>query len=173
MTCHRCLGEHLASSCKFRSTECFLCKKVGHIAKACKSKQKGRKGNQDSTKSTHFMQEEDSMPENTKHTEQEISYGLFTIQGNSANPIPAKVNINQIHVEMEVDTGASSSLINKATYDLISRQSHTQALQKTDVQLKTYTGEAVCILGKVKVEVNYGEQTFQLLVYVLMGEVKI
>ena len=37
---------------------------------------------------------------------------------------------------------------------------HTQALQKTD------TGEAVCILGKVKVQVNYGEQTYQLLVYV-------
>ena len=56
---------------------------MGHIAKACKTKQKGRKGNQDPTKSTHFMQEEDSMPENTKHTEQEISHGLFTTQGNS------------------------------------------------------------------------------------------
>ena len=57
----------------------------------------------------------------------------------------------------------------RATYDLISRQSHTQALQKTDVQLKTYTGEAVCILEKVKVQVNYGEQTYQLLVYVVDG----
>ena len=158
MTCHRCLGEYLASSCKFRSTECFLCKKVEHIAKACKTKQKGRKGNQDPTKSTYFIQEEDSMPENTKHTEQEISYGLFTTQGNSANPILAKVNINQIPVEMEVDIGASLSLIIKATYDLIFRQSHTQAPQKTD------TGEAVCILRKVKIQVNYGEQTYQLLV---------
>ena len=163
MTYHRCLGEHLASSCKFRSTEYFLCKKVGHIANACKTKQKGKKGNQDPKKSTHFMQEEDSMPENTKHTEQEISYGLFTTQGNSANPILAKVNINQIPVEMEVDTDASFSLINKATYDLIFRQSHTQALQKTD------TGEAICILGKVKVQGNYGEQTYQSLVYVVDG----
>ena len=170
VTCHRCLGEHLASSCKFCSTECFLCKKVGHIAKACKSKQKGRKGHQDPTKTTHFMQEEDNIPEKTDHTEQERSYGLFTIQGNSANPILAKVNINQIPVEMEVDTGASLSLINKATYDLISRQSHTQALQKTDVQLKTYTGEAVCILGTAKVQVNYGEQNYQLLVYVVDGK---
>ena len=64
---------------------------------------------------------------------------------------------------MEVDTDASFSLINKATYDLIFRQSHTQALQKTD------TGETVCVLRKVKIQVNYGEQTYQLLVYVVDG----
>ena len=34
---------------------------------------------------------------------------------------------------------------------------HTQALQN------------VCILGKAKVQVNYGEQTYQLLVYVVDG----
>ena len=45
----------------------------------------------------------------------------------------------------------------------MSSQSHTQALQ-TDVQLKTYTGEVVCILGTAKVQLNYGELTDQLLV---------
>ena len=32
VTCYRYLGEHLANACKFRATECYLCKKVGHIA---------------------------------------------------------------------------------------------------------------------------------------------
>jgi len=52
---------------------------------------------------------------------------------------------------MEVDTGASLSLINKATHDRICSRSHTQALQKTDVHLKPYTGEALCILGTAKI----------------------
>ena len=45
VTCYRCLGEHLTNACKFCTAECHLCKKVGHIAKACKSKQKNKKGN--------------------------------------------------------------------------------------------------------------------------------
>ena len=44
VTCYRCLGEHLANACKFHTAECHLCKKVGHITKACKSKQKNKKG---------------------------------------------------------------------------------------------------------------------------------
>ena len=51
---------------------------------------------------------------------------------------------------MELDTGASLSLLNKATYEKI------PGLQPTDVQLKTYTGEVVQILGEAKVYVVNG-----------------
>ena len=143
---------------------------MGHIAKAYKSKQKGKKGLQHPTRATYFVQEDvTTVPKDTQNSEPDVLYGLFTIEGNSTHPILAKVNINQIPIEMEVNTGASLSLINKATYDLISSQSHIQALQRTDVQLKTYTGKAVCILGMDKVQVNYAELNNQLSVYVADG----
>ena len=66
---------------------------------------------------------------------------------------------------MELDTGASLSLLNQQTYDKIANLQ----LQPTDVQ--TYTREVLQILGEAKVTctVNYGEQTQQLVVYVVRG----
>jgi len=167
--CYRCMGEHLANVCKFCTTECYLCKKVGHIAKACKSKQKGKKSQPVTPKSNHYVEDEVTTAATGHKSSPDSSYGMFTVEGNSPNPIIMQVDINQVPVEMEVDTGASLSLINKATYDRICSRSHTQALQKTDVHLKTYTGEALCILGTAKIQVKYGEITQQLHVYVVDG----
>ena len=66
---------------------------------------------------------------------------------------------------MELDTGASLSLLNQQTYDKIANLQ----LPPTDVQ--TYTREVLQILGEAKVTrtVNYGEQTQQLVVYVVRG----
>ena len=73
--------------------------------------------------------------------------------------------MNGSPVRMELDTGASLSLLNKNTYEKIP----SLQLQPTDVQLKTYTGEVVQILGEAKVTVNYGEQMQQLVAYVVNG----
>ena len=32
--CYRCGGKHRATECKFRETECLVCKKKGHTARA-------------------------------------------------------------------------------------------------------------------------------------------
>ena len=43
MKCIRCLGTgHDASMCKFRSAKCNDCKRMGHIAKACRSEKTTR-----------------------------------------------------------------------------------------------------------------------------------
>ena len=83
--------------------------------------------------------------------EHDSSYHLFTPQSNGQNPITVQVELNVL-AKMEVDTGASVSLINKLTYDSIASKTHIQPLQKSDVKLKTYTGELVGILGEAKVE---------------------
>ena len=71
---------------------------------------------------------------------------------------------------MELDTGASLTLINKPSYDLISQESQCAQLEKPDVQLRTYTGEAVKILGSTTVQAKYGEQNLQLIVHVVDGQ---
>ena len=36
--CYRCGGAHLATECRFKDTECRLCKKKGHLPRVCHSK---------------------------------------------------------------------------------------------------------------------------------------
>ena len=104
VTCYRCLGEHLANACKFRMTECYLCKKVGHIAKACKSKQKNKKNQPLNPKTNHFVEEEVEAFDLTDHSrDSEAIYGMFTIEGTSSNPIVVQVDVNQVPLEMEGD----------------------------------------------------------------------
>ena len=44
MKCIRCLGTgHDAFMCKFRSAKCNNCKRIGHIAKACRSEKREKK----------------------------------------------------------------------------------------------------------------------------------
>ena len=38
LNCYRCNGRHKANDCQFKSKECYVCKKKGHIAKVCRSK---------------------------------------------------------------------------------------------------------------------------------------
>ena len=83
---------------------------------------------------------------------------LFTVAGSGQDPILMEVTINGTPVQMELDTGASLSLLSKSTYEQIP----SLQLQPTDVQLKMYTGEVVQILGEVKVTVNYGKHKQQL-----------
>ena len=37
--CYRCLGNHNPADCKFRNSECYHCKKIGHLSRACRDKQ--------------------------------------------------------------------------------------------------------------------------------------
>ena len=52
---------------------------------------------------------------------------------------------------MEVDTGASSSILSKSTFDCIWPG---RTLQATTTQLTTYTGQKLHVLGSVLVMLN-------------------
>ena len=38
LKCCRCNGRHKANGCPFKSKECYVCRKKGHIANVCQSK---------------------------------------------------------------------------------------------------------------------------------------
>lgn len=65
-----------------------------------------------------------------------------------------RVQVNDVPVDMEFDTGAAFSLLNIGTFDKIAARSQ---LEKASVELKTYTGEAVPIMGSFTAMVQYGE----------------
>ena len=59
---------------------------------------------------------------------------------------------------MEYDTGAALTLITKKTYERIRQRNYMEPFQDSDVQLRTYTGQLVPLLGATSVNVECGEK---------------
>ena len=74
---------------------------------------------------------------------------------------------------MEVDTGASASIISENTYIKIGGGGGGRNIllsQKTAVKLCTYTGEELNICGCITVDITYHDQTENLPLLVVGGE---
>ena len=104
------------------------------------AKQNPRQEPHQRARRTHYVDDsqlQGSELEEHTPTTTESSCNLFTITAGGQNPILLQVTINQTPVQMELDTGASLSLINKQTFDVIADHSHI-TLRTTDVHLKAY-----------------------------------
>jgi hypothetical protein len=153
-SCYRCGNEnHLAPACKFKETVCHYCKKKGHLARVCKAKKRESK---EKPHRSHFLS-------STSEEEGTDSYSMYTVWNRQKDPITLSVELNDLPVQMEIDTGAALSVINKATYQFLQQQAPTP-LQKSNVCLKTYTGEEVEILGAICLRVQIGDKVKQGLV---------
>ena len=92
---------------------------------------------------------------------------IQTVQSNHMEEIMVTLFINDMPVHMELDTGASVSLVSEETWQ---RQLHEIPLQETDVRLRTYIGESITVVGQALVKVVYGEQEAKLPVLVVPGD---
>ena len=85
-------------------------------------------------------------------------------------PIQVTLQVAQKPLEMEVDTGATVSLISEATKE---KYFPEMKLQTCKLVLKTYTNEPMPVLGQLHVDVCYQGQSAPLVLYVngptLMG----
>ena len=172
--CYRCGGPHLAPVCKFKDTICRCCKKKGHLAKVCRSKSditiaKPNPGH----KKNLYMQDDqvdhDGVQECVQASVQDL-YGMFPVCTTSCQPMVLDVSINRIHVDMELDTGASLSILSEKTYQDIAQQTDISPLEESQVTLKTYTGEVIKVLGITKVNARYDAQEQRLCIHVVKGE---
>ena len=88
---------------------------TGHIARACQSKgntqnreRGGKKHSHRSVQRTHQLTAEDK--------QDETSYALFQLSAPREAPIQVTVMLDQAEVSMEVDTGASISVMSESTF---------------------------------------------------------
>ena len=70
---------------------------------------------------------------------------------------------------MEIDTGASFSVINEKTYQQICRGKENLELKESNISLRTYTGEKICPKGITEVVIEYNNQVNHLPLLVLKG----
>ena len=88
---------------------------------------------------------------------------MFTITDN------IQVQLNNIVVPMQLDTGASLTIINEAMHQKIS-YGHSSQIKEAKVRLQTYMGECIPILGSATVHVEYCGQEEDLSLLVIDGE---
>ena len=75
--------------------------------------------------------------------------------------------VDQKPMVMELDTGASLSLISERTWR---KTLGGVPLENSEIKLRTYSGEGLQVLGKKNVMVKYGKQEFCLPLIVVKGD---
>ena len=180
--CYRCGGNHYATKCRFINVDCRACGKKGHLARVCRTSKgkpqtstQPKRPNSGSSKSrhspnrqfpTHTMDQE-PRPISPESSDPETDYPLFTLPSTS-KPIVVTVQVNKVDLVMELDTGASLSLISESTYSSICNT--LPPLSPSHVTLTTYTGEKISPLGTVDVKVSYQLQSATLPLLVVPGK---
>lgn len=81
------------------------------------------------------------------------NFKLFHLHQEKPEPsIMVPVKVNRVSHSMELDTGASVSIMSEEAWR---RRFPKVPLEESQIKLKTYTGEALKIIGQALVEVTY------------------
>ena len=107
-----------------------------------------------SSKSDFVTEEICTYTYNSSPEESDSPYTMFNTRNSSVEPIIINVVINGVPISMELDTGASHSVISESTHEWINKVSLTQIVKST-VELKIYLGGSIPIIGKISVLVKY------------------
>ena len=160
MTCYRCGGNRTAAHCQFRG-KCRACGKVGHIAKLCRSKRASSSSPQ-TGESVHKV--EDPTP-----PEEYTLYPVVVHHQGVVTPLMSTVTIEGKSLCMEVDTGASVSLISRKTFEELWAGNSAPVLQPSSARLKTYTGEEIGVVGSITVTAQSNGEEARLPLLVVEG----
>ena len=161
--CYRCGGRHAFDSCRFRDSECHYCHKRGHIAKKCRKKQPDMKRSGAPQSSTHMVREENI---NSDEEEEDMNV-LYKMDYGRTKPIKIEIHLNGVPVVMEVDTGASLTVVNEITFNEIKSRCPSLKLEASKIKFRTFTGQIVPALGEVYVA--YDNQVAELPLFVVAG----
>ncbi len=94
---------------------------------------------------------------------------LFPVTDQQAERLRTTVTVNNKELVMEVDTGASVSVVSKATYQKLRGEGAVQELHPPRVKLQTYTGQGIAVVGSTTVNVQMSGQVKPLPLTVVGG----
>ncbi|XP_040074417.1 uncharacterized protein LOC120846646 [Ixodes scapularis] len=169
ISCFRCEGEHYATQCRHASTTCHKCRVKGHLARVCKGKTADATADGPTTstripRSVHTLdgagQSQDvSLPEVYEMWE-------MTSSAVDGQPFQLEVTVNGTPLLMELDTGASVSVVSEETFR---REFPSRQLDPSRIMLKSYSGELSPVQGSLTATVRLGNHECQDILYVVPG----
>ena len=116
------------------------------------------------SKSVHHVEE------NSKELSEDSdeNFDLYSMTSSSKpKPYRVDITINDKSTKMEIDTGASLSLVSEHTF----REYWPELdVSPSQIVLHSYSGESIPVLGTVDVVVNYNDHTATLPLLVVKGE---
>ena len=155
--------------------ETHKCSKTGHIAPVCRSTQKP-----DQTSSPPSSQKPDKQRKRgswsggarwlgvgDSPTGSSDDWGTYIVRGATPQP-PILINMEVCgkQVNFELDTGTTVTIMSEDAFRSLFPHLH---LKPTNLELKTYTGQSMDILGEASVQVGYRQQQPQDLTLVVVG----
>ncbi|KAF6773868.1 hypothetical protein AHF37_07484 [Paragonimus kellicotti] len=154
-TCYRCGEKHEAvTDCRHKQSTCHSCGKIGHIARVCRSKQAQSSDFRPKTRAVRSIEDH----------EESVSYLISHTSATLPTGVPPYLNIEARNVCLEIDTGASVTLINRRILP------KSLPLVPAAATLRSYTGDAIDVMGTCNVEVKYGTKTLNLPAYIVNNE---
>ena len=158
--CSRCGASHPPSVCKFKTATCHYCEKLGHLASVCRKKARDLKSKPQERGDTNNHQLE--AVDSEEIGQNDTAYSLFYSTTKRPQPIEVTVTLNNSPTTMQVDTGATLSIMSEKTYHMLWKTDARPALLPSSARLSTYTGEQISVLGAITVDVSYQHQQCQL-----------
>ena len=68
---------------------------------------------------------------------------MHALNANHSDPIVVTVELNKSKLQMEIDTGASRSIVGENTFKQLWPKELQPAITPTKVKLRTYTGDLI------------------------------
>lgn len=160
--CYRCgSSSHFANKCPHIKTVCNFCKMTGHLQKVCMKK---KAASSQGKKDTHQVEESVSNTRREQIAIDELcgiddAVDFQTRVGKFWLELP----VNGKPVKFEIDSGSPASIM--SLYDF-EKCFPSVELRSPDLELVSYSGNGIQLCGMCAVQVQYGGNVHELLLYV-------
>ena len=164
MRCTHCgKTNHDANRCYFKRAKCRNCGKQGHIAKICRAAPKGRLMDLPQGRSSIKTVQQEEVRDEPLDAENEYLLFKFEDKKKSYTII---VDIDGRSVSMEIDTGASISIMSQESYKELWPD---RDLKESKAKLRTYSGEYLKVLGEIETRVSHSNNHAKLPLVIVQG----
>ena len=93
---------------------------------------------------------------------------MYNVQSPSCRQMSVEINIDEKPVRMEVDTGATLSIMSHNTY--LETEETAPPIESNNAKLSTYTGQRIAVVGTVDVNAEYHGQTARAELVIVDGD---
>ena len=166
LTCYRCGNKgHTANKCHVdKHVVCHRCGKKGHMRRACRGPKRKTTPKTSDSKSRTVGRVDDE--EDEQDSEDSPFHHVRSCGVAHSPPIRIQVKLDECLVNMEVDTGASMSLMSETTFRGLWPG---RDLRPSKVRLQTYSKQSIPVVGCCSVNAEYNGQSAEMPLLIVEG----